>query len=171
MGQAWLGRVLMKVLIVAIFATGAPLGAVAESENDIDALNRQVVGLGNQGKFKEAVTLAEEVLSRAERRLGKENPHTLQSVYQLAVLYERQIRYAEAELLYRRALKARERVLGKDHPDTLLVLNRLAVIYHTEGRYKEAEFSELARFGDQRAVARQGASTHAFKREQSRRRL
>jgi tetratricopeptide (TPR) repeat protein len=74
-----------------------------------------VIQLYGQGKYKEAVTVAEEALALAERGLGKEHPNTLTNVNNLALLYQAQGRYPEAEPLYKRAIEARERVLGKEH--------------------------------------------------------
>ncbi len=78
-------------------------------------------------------------LEAYERVLGKEHPHTLLSVNNLAGLYQAQGRYAQAEPLYRRALEASERVLGKEHPQTLNSVHVLAGLYQAQGRHGEAE--------------------------------
>ena len=115
-----------KVLIAAILAASAPLGAAAQGADDVGALNKQVAQLIGQGKHKEAFALAEKALSLAERALGKDHPDTLVSVNNLGLLYYAQGRYQEAEPLYRRALEARERTLGKEHPYTLSSVNNHA---------------------------------------------
>jgi len=61
--------------------------------------------------------------------LGKEHPDTLQSVNNLAAVYDAQRRYGEAGPLFRRALDAYERVLGREHPQTLISANNLAELY------------------------------------------
>jgi tetratricopeptide (TPR) repeat protein len=71
--------------------------------------------------------------------LGPRHPDTLNSLNNLASLYQRQGRYREAEPLYREALQARREVLGPRHPATLVSLNNLAFLYDSQHRYGEAE--------------------------------
>jgi tetratricopeptide (TPR) repeat protein len=115
--------------MVAMLAAGTPMGAAAQGADDIAALNRQAVQLYGQGKYKEAATVAEKARALAEQAFGPEHPITLQSVNDLAFLYQAQGRLAEAEPLYKRALEARERVLGKEHPGTLISVNNLGFLY------------------------------------------
>ena len=138
MVQAWLGRVMVMALTFAIFAAGAPISA-ARTGDDAIALSNQEIQLSNQGKYREALPLAEKAVTLAERAFGKEQMNTLRIVNNLALLYQNLGRYQEAEALYRRALEAQERVLGKENPDTLLSMNNLALLYQTRGRYQEAE--------------------------------
>ncbi len=68
------------------------------------------------------------MLEARERVLGKEHPETLQSVNNLAVLYQDQGRYQEAGPLFISVRwKPSERVLGKEHPETLRSVNNLAL--------------------------------------------
>ena len=137
--RAWLMRIFVFILIAAILATVAPSTAQAQGADEITALNQQVIQLHGQGKYAEATTISERLLSLAERALGPEHPDTLGSVNNLAFLYQAQGRYGEAEPLFRRALAARERVLGPEHPDTLISVNNLGALYRAQGRYGEAE--------------------------------
>jgi hypothetical protein len=82
--------------MAAMLAAGAPMGAAAQSADDVRTLNQQVVQLFGQGKYKEAASVAERALAAAERVLGKEHPSTLTSVNNLAVLYDSRGRHAEA---------------------------------------------------------------------------
>ena len=93
----------------------------------------------HQGRLAEAETLFKRALEARERVLGKDHPDTLQSVDNLAALYQAQGRLTEAEPFYKRALEAGERVLGKDHPRTLQSLANLAALYQAQGRLAEAE--------------------------------
>jgi CHAT domain-containing protein/tetratricopeptide (TPR) repeat protein len=138
MKRAWPGRIAVNVLITIVLAA-ASVGAIAESADDIVALNKQVEQLYRQGKYKEAVNIAEKALALGERVLGREHSETLRSLNNLATLYDSQGRYPEAEPLLKRALEIRERVLGKEHPHTLISLNNLAHLYQAQGRYPEAE--------------------------------
>jgi len=112
-----------------------PSAGLAEAER----LNRQVIQLYRQGKYAEAIPLAERVLQISETELGPSHPDTATNLNNLAGLYQAQGRYAEAEPLYQRALKIRETELGPSHPDTATSLNNLAGLYQAQGRYAEAE--------------------------------
>jgi tetratricopeptide (TPR) repeat protein len=61
-----------------------------------------------------------------EQVLGPEHPDTLNTVNNLALLYDVQGKYVQAEPLYQRALTASERVLGADHPNTIKFRNNYA---------------------------------------------
>ena len=133
-------RLLAATLIMVIFQVVAcPAGVLAQEANEVYALSQQTWRLHEQGKYAEALLIAQQALALAERTLGEEHPGTLWNVNELAVLYFHQGRYGEAEPLVKRALAARERVLGKEHPDTLKSLNNLAMLCQTQGRYAEAE--------------------------------
>jgi tetratricopeptide (TPR) repeat protein/CHAT domain-containing protein len=126
-------------ILIATLALLAALPVQAQSAEDIQARNRQVEQLINQGKHAEAFKLAEQTLSLAERVLGPEHPSTLTDVSNLGLLYHMQGRHAEAEPLYKRVFAGREKALGPEHPETLLSVNILGVLYDEQGRYAEAE--------------------------------
>ena len=109
-------RAACVLLTMMFLAMSGPVGAQAQSAADIDALNKQVAQLYGQGKYAEAITVAQQALTFAERVLGREHPDTLTRVNNLAFLYRAQGRHGEAEPLLKRALAARERVLGREHP-------------------------------------------------------
>ena len=113
--------------------------SAARATENVFALDKQVARLREQGKYTEALPLAEKLVTLSERRFGKEHIDTLRAVNSLGSLYQDQGRYQEAETLYLRALEARKRVLGKEHPDTLRSVSNLADLYKDEGRYQEAE--------------------------------
>jgi len=102
-------------------------------------LNVQVIQLYEQGKYAEAVPLAQESLQLAEATFGPKHPNVATSLDNLATLYQKQGRYSEAEPLCKRALAIREEVLGLDDPQVAMSLNNLAVLYRKQGRYTEAE--------------------------------
>jgi CHAT domain-containing protein/Tfp pilus assembly protein PilF len=102
-------------------------------------LNEQVIQLYNQGKYSEAIPLAERLLSIRRKVLGNEHPDVATSLHNLAFLYASQGRYSEAEPLYRQALEMRKRLLGEEHPDVARSLHNLAGLYNALGRYSEAE--------------------------------
>jgi tetratricopeptide (TPR) repeat protein len=73
------------------------------------------------------------------RVLGPEHPDTLQSMNNLAVLYNKQGKHTQAEALFTQVLEPVRRVLGKDHPDTLTTLNGLGFAQLRQHKYVEAE--------------------------------
>jgi len=108
--------------------------ALAEAER----LNQQVLQLYQQGKYAEAVPLAEQALSICRRVLGESHPDVATSLNNLALLYQDQGRYAAAAPLYQRSLQIRETQLGKDHPAVATSLNNLAELYRAQGLYAAA---------------------------------
>jgi CHAT domain-containing protein/Flp pilus assembly protein TadD len=102
-------------------------------------LNQQVIQLYQQGKYNEAIPIAEQVLEIRERLLGENHPDVATSLNNLAGLYGDQGRYDEAEPLYERSLAIYEEALGENHPHVATALNNLAGLYDSQGRYDEAE--------------------------------
>ncbi|MFN7218041.1 tetratricopeptide repeat protein, partial [Microcystis sp.] len=92
-----------------------------------------------QGKYNEAIPLAEQALAIRKKVLGDNHPNTARSLNNLAGLYESQGRYSEAEPLYKQALAIKKQQLGDNHPSTATSLNNLAALYRVQGRYSEAE--------------------------------
>ena len=131
-------RVIGSLLVAWGLTQLGPVPAWAQSK-EIQALNTQALQLHRQGKYGEALVVAERALSLAEKELGPEHPDTLVSVNNLGLLNAAQGRYGEAELLYKRMLAGHEKVLGPEHPDTLASVNILAILYQAQRRYSEAE--------------------------------
>ena len=65
---------------IIIWLGERPPAQETASTDSLDALNKQVVQLFVQGKYKEAAGIAEKALALAERVLGPEHPDTLTSV-------------------------------------------------------------------------------------------
>ena len=93
---------------------------------EAERLNEQVEQLYEQGKYTEAIPLAEKVLAIREKVLGSEHPDVATSLNNLAFLYFLQGNYIKAEPLYFRSLAILEKVLGKEHLDVAQSLNNLA---------------------------------------------
>jgi tetratricopeptide (TPR) repeat protein len=102
-------------------------------------LNQQVLELYKQGKYNEAIPLAEQAIVISTTILGENHLLTATSLNNLALLYDSQGRYAEAEPLYQQALAITKQQLGENHPSTATSLNNLAGLYESQGRYAEAE--------------------------------
>src|SRR5690348_14378225 len=91
-------------------------------------LSGQVVELYSQGKYADAVPLAEEAVRIAEATFGPDTPNMAASVDSLAALYRPLGRYEEAEKLYRRGLAIHEKLLGAEHPDVATSLITLGAV-------------------------------------------
>ena len=74
--------------------------ASQSDEEELHLLNQQVLTLYKQGKYKEAIPLAEKAVELAKRVYGPEHPNTARSLDKLASLYQSMGEYAKAEPLY-----------------------------------------------------------------------
>jgi tetratricopeptide (TPR) repeat protein len=95
--------------------------------------------LYEDGRYGEAIPLAERAALLAEKALGANHPDVVHSLSSLAMLYLEQGRYGEAEPLCVRALAIREKALGVNHPRVAASMNSLANLYRKQGRYRDAE--------------------------------
>ena len=101
-------------------------------------LSNQVTSLYRQGRYQNAIPLAERALAINEKVLGPEHPDAATSLNDLAVLYHAAGDYARAATLFQRTLAIREKVLGPEHPDVATSLNGLASLYRNTGDYTRA---------------------------------
>jgi eukaryotic-like serine/threonine-protein kinase len=91
------------------------------------------------GLTTQAQQQLERVLELRRKVLGDENPDTLSTINDLAVLYLRQGRFAESESLQAKVVEARRRLLGEENPVTLYDEGNLAYLYMNQGRFEQAE--------------------------------
>lgn len=92
-------------------------------------LSRQACELANQGKPREAVTAARDVLRTCEEILGPEHLETSRSRYALAVYYKALGEYAQAKSLLAKAREIQRKTLGENHPEYAVTLGALAQVY------------------------------------------
>jgi tetratricopeptide (TPR) repeat protein len=111
----------------------------AQQRDEAVLLDRKITQLYNEGRYSEAIPLAQRLLATEERALGPEHPAVANALRNLAILYSEQARFADSEQLYKRALAIQEKALGPNHLDVAITLNNLADLYKNEGRYPEAE--------------------------------
>ena len=83
--------------------------------NRADRLNQQVVALYQQGRYADAIPLAQESLSIFEAVLGTDYPLVAVGLNNLAGLHRAQGNYEAALPLYERALSILENTLGHKH--------------------------------------------------------
>ncbi|HSS03457.1 MAG TPA: CHAT domain-containing tetratricopeptide repeat protein [Kofleriaceae bacterium] len=101
-------------------------------------LGAQVAELAKQGKFAEAVPLAEQSLSAREKELGPMHLDVAASLNSLGDLYWELAEYKKAEPLFVRALDIREKALGPMHPGVAESLASLANTHASLGAYAKA---------------------------------
>ena len=129
----------------AIIEKAEPHRAIAQNSSVWDAadaitLNQQVVDLNKQGRYSEALPLAQNALALREKALGPDNFDVALSLYTLPTLYQNLGRYADAEPLFKRNLAISEKLFGPNHLMNVAVsLNNLAGLYKLQNRYADAE--------------------------------
>jgi tetratricopeptide (TPR) repeat protein len=101
--------------------------------------NNRAAELYAQGRYKEAIPFARNVVKLSEEEFGPDHPTTATLLNNLAGLYLAQAMYAEAEPLYLRSLAIREKTLGPYHFHIAESVNNLAMLYGAQGIYAEAE--------------------------------
>ncbi len=105
----------------------------------IEDLNKEVVELYNEGKFNEAILVAEQALTLAKSLHPGDHADVASSLNNLASLYRTQGLYPEAEPLYQQALEMKQRLFPGHHAAVATSLNNLGLLYQFQGRYSEAE--------------------------------
>ena len=82
------GKWLLTVFILSVTLLGsAPAWSNENSLQTAIELNQEVIRLYQQGKYAEAIPIAERIRAIREKVLGPEHPDTAQSLNNLAVLY------------------------------------------------------------------------------------
>ena len=99
---------------------------------------RQLYG---QGKYEQALPLAQQSLRVAEQSYGAESRQAAISLNEVAMGSELNAldRSAEAEPFYRRALAMNQKLLGPDDPEVATGYSNLGVFYQRAGRLAEAK--------------------------------
>lgn len=129
-------------VVVVLWLTVAPLCPSVAQQNALDdakVLNDQVITLSREGRYAEAVPIAQRVLAMRESQSGLDQLYVASALNNLAFLYVKQGRYSDTEPLFRRALTIRENVLGPDHLDVATVVTNLAELFCAQGRFIDAE--------------------------------
>jgi CHAT domain-containing protein/tetratricopeptide (TPR) repeat protein len=109
------------------------------------ALNGLAGVYGVQGRFTDAIPLAERALAERKRAVKADDPDLAAELVNLGSYYHRVGRDAEAEPLLLRAAAVRQKELQRLGPDQLSeggladALKPLAELYRDRGRYAEAE--------------------------------
>ncbi len=102
MAGGWLARRL-AAMVAAGLICGVVLAGAAHSQgsSDLAKLLAEVSRLREQGKYADAIPIAERAVALARQRHGEEHPELALAMNWLASVYHDQGRYREAEPLYR----------------------------------------------------------------------
>lgn len=102
-------------------------------------LSQSLMQLYAQGRYTEAIPVADEALKVARATFGPNHVATAASMNNLAELYRALGRYNEAEPLYRDALAIWEEAGSPEQAHVAAALNNLALMDYDQGRYGDAE--------------------------------
>jgi CHAT domain-containing protein/tetratricopeptide (TPR) repeat protein len=129
-------RITIVVILILASLISTPAPAQEARWKELDA---RVEQLYEQGKYNEALPVAEEALRVAEATFGAEHLNTATALSRLGWTYSALGKYDEAEPLYKRILAIGEESNVPDHPYLASILDNLAVLYIKKGKYAEAE--------------------------------
>src|SRR5262245_47519453 len=131
--------------LAALAVTWAVCGIVlasaaqAQGQDHLVRLRAGVSRLVEQGKFAQALPIAQQYVELARQKHGEGHPEFGGAVAFLGAVYFAQGRFAEAEPLVKRSLAIFETTFGREHLNVAAALNSLASLYWAQGRYAEAE--------------------------------
>jgi tetratricopeptide (TPR) repeat protein/CHAT domain-containing protein len=121
-------------------------GGQAPSPQDVEELislapqvNAGAVAAFKAGQLDEAVMLFETALGIDEAVLPPKHPKLVQSLHNLAFVYQKARLFDDAEAAYRRALALREELLPANHPEVAINLADLGSLLANTGRPEQAE--------------------------------
>jgi tetratricopeptide (TPR) repeat protein/CHAT domain-containing protein len=134
--------------MAAAFALLSAPSALAQQEPrsaEVKTLNADVDRLSREGRFDEAIPLAERALSIQKRVSGPDHPEVLKAINNLALLYKAAGDYVSAEALFERVLEITIEALGPGDPAVATTVNNLGMLYWQQGdRARAAKFLEKA---------------------------
>ncbi|KZP16585.1 TPR-like protein [Athelia psychrophila] len=114
----------------------------------------------SRGRYSEAKTLLDRVLSDCRRLLGGNGVQTYSAMYSLAKVHSKLGRYEEAESLFVQVLAEDVKQLGVDHLNTLSTVDTLAGLYRSQGKLDEAgKLYEQALVGQEQHLGADHPST------------
>jgi CHAT domain-containing protein/uncharacterized protein HemY len=141
--QRLIGVFAMMILISGVEITHSVFGQIPPSiptlENgklvEVKLLDRQVKQLYQQGKYNEAILLAQRSLAIRERVLGEKHPDVAQSLHDLATLYLAQKKYDLALATYQKCLVVFQKI-GNRQKEVEIIL-AIADVYKEQEQYPQ----------------------------------
>jgi CHAT domain-containing protein len=134
-------RLFASVVASAVICTFvAPASAASKKSAAVEAvrLDERVNQLYREGKYPEALAVAQRLVAIAEVAYGSRSPSFAVTLNNLANIYQIMGRYSDAESVHKKNLAIIENVPSPDNLDIAQSLNNLANVYSSQGRYAEA---------------------------------
>src|SRR5262245_45556027 len=132
--RCWLKRGGILLTLLILWVVAGHLKAEAQGVDDLAVLRAEVSRLQDQGKYTDAIPIAERYVALARQKYGEEHTEFATAIAWLASVYRAQGRYAEAEPLYKRSLAIYEKAFGLEHAWIGTSLVSLAAVYVYQGR-------------------------------------
>ena len=133
-------KILTLLLLAALlFANNFNSSQESAELKEASTLTESVIKLFNQGKYDEALPLANRVLQIREKLLPRNDPQISSALNNLGEIYTAKKDYKAAIQVYLRMLQAHEEVFGKEDVNLTFTLDRLAVLHYAAGSFKETE--------------------------------
>lgn len=107
--------------------------------SEAQQLRSKVKGLYDEGRYDEALPLAQRMLELDESRYGATHQEVAVDLIYLATLFTKKMDYAKAEPLYKRAIQICEKVYPPNDPVIAINLNSMAGMYMAKGDFTKAE--------------------------------
>ena len=139
MTDGWMVRRLAALAVAGLVCGVVLVGSAhAQGPDELAAMLAEVNRLHREGKYADAISIAERAVTLARERHSEEHVEFAAAVARLGKLYFDQGRFSEAEPLIKRSLAVREKALGPEHFDVATLLFDLAMLYARQGRNEEA---------------------------------
>ena len=114
-------------------------GPAAAQSVELKAMNDQVNTLYLQGKYNQAMQVAQMALDIGQHDLGPDHPEVAHSLTNVAMIGQALGQNAAAEVLFKQALAILEKARGPDHPEVADALDNLAGCYKLQHKDAAAE--------------------------------
>ncbi len=137
--NSFISRCAWVTLVLVLIALSMPGPLFSQTVEEANKLYARYTQLQKEGRYKEAIPIAQQVLAVFEKALGPDDLSTAAALNGLAELYRNLGDYQKAKPLYERSLSIYEKALGPDHQSVATILNNLAMLYRTTGNFQKAE--------------------------------
>lgn len=164
-----LGRFPEAESLLASLNAQAQTRLQAHSELALRILSSYGQALQQQGKYKQALPVAQSAVDRMREQWGPDHPRTSNAEEVVANIYQQSGDMQRALALYQNIAQTRQRVLGQEHPHSLAILSSVASTLALLGRASEGlEPARLAyqgirqQLGEDAELSRAVASLYAY---------
>jgi tetratricopeptide (TPR) repeat protein len=137
-------RTVAVIGLLTLATINWPSETRAQGTDELASLRTQVSQLHSQGKYAEAIPIAERYVALARRKHGDNHNEYATAIAWLAYVYKAQGRYADAEPLFKRSLAISEKAFGAEHPAIATARNVNAL----RGDHLTRHAADLARLAD-----------------------